>query len=1115
MTQTTTLAQDLSATDQTITLASGTITVGQMIALDSEYLVILKKLNTTQAIVQRGANASLASAHASGTTVTLGDPSDFITGNQFLPPFGENTTVLTANGPEAPATFQPSGGGGGGAPADATYVVMSLNPTLTNERVLTAGSNITITDGGAGGTVTIASTASGSGTVTNTGTLTANHLILGNGGVDVTALGSLGTTTTVLHGNAAGAPSFGAVAISTDVSGLGSGVATFLGTPSSANLASAVTDETGSGSLVFGTGPTVSLASASTAVTQSPGDNSTKIATTAYVDAHGGTGDVVGPGSATDNALARFDGTTGKLIQDSSITLSDAGILTRAGTIEFDVSGFDVESTGFVYMQGAVGNIYNDGSGDWTVENNFAALVSLSAPRVWIAEGLAGNGKEFDLTKTIATTPGGDRLSALFSNVVTATDGTTADVYAPLYVNAFFGAGGVASKGFLQAANFVVFIQGSGDAGNQFSSDLSTMRVDLGTGYTQSTGPTGQFWLKDWDILGPVGVQPHLLDGLTLITNNYYNGSPVDGPSGGIWIGTERTAGGNMDSGHSTASSYPIDVGLGIVGKSSAGTNNIGFTTAIRIGGAGTGWSIPSTAVGTGVEVRDYVTRGIYLHTPVGTPTADIEATGHSIFGDLLITSATPNIITASGQTNTGYLQLNGKTSGALKILPVDAAGQIVTVSLAAQTVGSATLTIPDMANVNKTVAWLESPTFTGVPAAPTAAGGTNTTQIATTAFVTSAGGSFATKALDNLASVSINTSLLAQTGVDLGSTTKPFRNAFLFGGGTYGTTYLELTGTPTSTRVLTLPDATDTLVGKATTDTFTNKTYDTAGTGNVFKINGTTISAVTGSGAVALATSPAFTTPDLGTPSAGTLTNTTGFPVANLSGAGTGVLTFLATPSGANLLSALTTKTGTGVPMFGTSPTITTSLLFTGTTSGTLTVAASAVTGTNTVTFPAATGTLPIIIASSGTASSTTNSATEANLSVATIPAGIMGTNGRLMIEVLYKYVGTAGTKTPTIRHSTSSGDTSAGTILFQNATASATLGSALQKGLWNTNSASGQITQTVAATGFSGNQAAILVTGSINTGNISYINFNAQTANSGDTAQVVGYTLTLYPGV
>lgn len=58
--------------------------------------------------------------------------------------------------------FLTGGGGGGGAPTDAEYVVMTLNGTLTNERVLTAGSGITITDGGAGSTVTIAASG-GSG----------------------------------------------------------------------------------------------------------------------------------------------------------------------------------------------------------------------------------------------------------------------------------------------------------------------------------------------------------------------------------------------------------------------------------------------------------------------------------------------------------------------------------------------------------------------------------------------------------------------------------------------------------------------------------------------------------------------------------------------------------------------------------------------------------------------------------------------------------------------------------------------------------------------------------------------------------------------------------------
>lgn len=42
----------------------------------------------------------------------------------------------------------------------------------------------------------------------------------------------------------------------------------------------------------------------------------------------GGLGDVVGPGSSTDEAIARFDSTTGKLLQDSTVTVNDAGAVT-------------------------------------------------------------------------------------------------------------------------------------------------------------------------------------------------------------------------------------------------------------------------------------------------------------------------------------------------------------------------------------------------------------------------------------------------------------------------------------------------------------------------------------------------------------------------------------------------------------------------------------------------------------------------------------------------------------------------------------------------------------------------------------------------------------------
>jgi hypothetical protein len=60
----------------------------------------------------------------------------------------------------------------------------------------------------------------GPGTVTHTvGALTVNQIVIGNGSGDVKVLGSLGTATQVLHGNAGGPPSFGPVNLASDVSG--------------------------------------------------------------------------------------------------------------------------------------------------------------------------------------------------------------------------------------------------------------------------------------------------------------------------------------------------------------------------------------------------------------------------------------------------------------------------------------------------------------------------------------------------------------------------------------------------------------------------------------------------------------------------------------------------------------------------------------------------------------------------------------------------------------------------------------------------------------------------------------------------------------------------------
>jgi len=169
-----------------------------------------------------------------------------------------------------------------GTPGTVTSVAISGGSTglTTSGGPITASGTITLAGTlavGYGGTGLTAGTSGGipyyssSSAMTSSGALTASALVLGGGaGAAPTPMASLGTTTTVLHGNAGGAPTFGAVSLTTDVSGtlpagsggtgitsLASGIATWLGTSSSANLATAMTDETGSGSLVFATSPSL------------------------------------------------------------------------------------------------------------------------------------------------------------------------------------------------------------------------------------------------------------------------------------------------------------------------------------------------------------------------------------------------------------------------------------------------------------------------------------------------------------------------------------------------------------------------------------------------------------------------------------------------------------------------------------------------------------------------------------------------------------------------------------------------------------------------------------------------------------------------------------------
>jgi hypothetical protein len=222
----------------------------------------------------------------SGTQFSLTSPVATTLGGTGLTTFGATNRAIFSSGTTTlTAGTLPTAAGGTGQTTytDGQLLIGKTSDGSLAKATITASTGISVTNGD--GSITIANTApdqtvslTGSGTTTITGSYPNFNIASADQYVGtVTSVGGTGTVSGItltgtvtstgsltlggtLSVNLASATVTGTLPVAnggTGITSFGAGVATFLGTPSSANLAAAVTDETGTGVLVFATSPTL------------------------------------------------------------------------------------------------------------------------------------------------------------------------------------------------------------------------------------------------------------------------------------------------------------------------------------------------------------------------------------------------------------------------------------------------------------------------------------------------------------------------------------------------------------------------------------------------------------------------------------------------------------------------------------------------------------------------------------------------------------------------------------------------------------------------------------------------------------------------------------------